>query len=234
MMIEGKKSETRPWRAVWVFLTAAFFMAGCEAFFTHAPMEFLQRDPSSMTGPQKLEFASIALASGDKKDIHKAYKAIQKHIEDNNMSGDRAVEFNTMAVDLLSADSGAGPLFDQVAAEFVAGEEPELKDVNLMVKDLGISYQESDDMLSYLTAVSDNGGSPEPMQSILAAGVILAPVIADNTDADGNCADITGTSQFTAAKGVVQAAAADMEDGSDEKDQLYELADQLNMDTSTW
>jgi hypothetical protein len=57
------------------------FFTACEQFFTTSPLEWAQRDPSSLPKEQRIAYAEQALGSGDKKELKKAYDAI-KNIDD--------------------------------------------------------------------------------------------------------------------------------------------------------
>ncbi len=199
-----------------VLLAAAVFLPGCEAVFTSAPLAFMQRDPSKLSPDQKMAFAENALASGDAESISVAYAAIADYIDSTSLSGSQAVEYNGMAADLLAADTGVASLFDQVVAGFVAGEEPDPAEIEQMVLDLGVTSSDGTAMGAYMDSVTANGGTPEPMQAVLAAGVIVAPVI-DTVS--------SGDPEYDAAKAILQDAAAGMEDDST----LSDMADMLGI-----
>jgi len=56
-------------------------LTACEQFFTTSPLEWAQRNPSSLPKEQRIAYAQQALGSGDTKELKKAYDAI-KNIND--------------------------------------------------------------------------------------------------------------------------------------------------------
>lgn len=222
-------------------LLSAFLAWGCEAVFTQAPLTFLQRDPSALPPAQKLAFGADALASGDAAAISSAYDSIADYISANTLSGSEAVEFNSLAVDLMAADTGLGPLFDTVMPGLMTGTMPDMGDILTDIKDMNVSLTDSQTMDSYMTAVNANSGTPEPMQSLLAASVVMAPLISAYTDASGNL-DVGGSSDFssatltgdeaaafTAAETYINDAITGLGSSSEEADMLYSLTDFLGM-----
>ena len=69
----GKPHAPAP---LWVVL-ALVTLAGCQDIFTYTPLKGFQRDPSSLSSEQRLEYAQNALASGDKSTMRDAYDAIK-------------------------------------------------------------------------------------------------------------------------------------------------------------
>ena len=68
-----------------------FFMA-CQDIFTYSPFSGAQRDPSTMTDAQKINYANDALSSGDDEAIEKALKTRDETITQVEQTYRKAIE----------------------------------------------------------------------------------------------------------------------------------------------
>src|ERR1700690_1173027 len=73
-MKEGRKPQVP---VSLLILLVLVVLSGCQNIFTYTPLKGLQRDPSTLSAPQRLVYAQDALASGDKGAMLAAYNAIK-------------------------------------------------------------------------------------------------------------------------------------------------------------
>jgi len=229
-------------------------LTGCEAVFTASPLSFLQRSPAQLTPEGKLLYGLDALDSGDAAQISAAYEAIADYIDSTSLSGTQAVEFNSLAVDLLAADTGIGPLFDDAVAGYIGDDAPTMESILADLAELDVSGEDASAMIEYMNAVTENDGEPGAAQSLIAASVVLAPLVTAFIDPDtgklslpdgsGGSVENFDEADFTilpddveevieasiaAAAGFINNAAATFDADSSEAEMLYELSDLLGM-----
>lgn len=206
----------------------------CEDVFTTAPLAILARDPSSLPPAQKVSFAMDALDSGDADLITEAYNSIKDYLEDADLTGAEAVEVNSLAVELMAVDTGIGPLFDDTVAGFVSSETPDAAAILANLKDLELDTDDSADMQEYMDAIIANDGDPTPSQALLAATVVMAPIInARDIEEDGSfdLETLTPAEQesLDAATSYIEAAVAGLGDDAEESEFLYSLTDYIGI-----
>lgn len=85
-----------------LIITIVFLLAGCEAIFTTTPIGDLQRDFSTMTDEQIMDYADKAIAAGDTA----AMNAVLSEIRDMIADAPADEQLNLLAAELALSASG--------------------------------------------------------------------------------------------------------------------------------
>jgi hypothetical protein len=113
----------RTWRTGGVLIGSAVLvvscLASCQAVFTWSPLQFLRRDPATMTVGQQLQYADQALGSGDAAAVQAAYDAISAAANDPANLANPEVQYT--AAQLALELSGVSSVFDSLMSGLGSG-----------------------------------------------------------------------------------------------------------------
>ncbi|TFG63763.1 MAG: hypothetical protein E4H36_04800, partial [Spirochaetales bacterium] len=98
--------RTSLFRLVSLIVVLTLAAVSCQRIFTYSPLSFLQRDPSSLSAQQQVNYAEDILASGTAEDMAAAYALIQALLAADPGNAD----LQLLAAQLAIGGSGLGSL----------------------------------------------------------------------------------------------------------------------------
>lgn len=151
-----------------ILLPALLLLPGCEQVFTYSPLSFLARDPSTLPMEQRVSYAQLALASGDKATLQAAYESIAS-------STDPEVQY--LASQVAVGASGLNEAIAGIDDFFSLTSD----DVDAILGTIDSSWADNiGDSLVF--AIADGGVSIAPEDKVVAAAMYVIASAESNSD----------------------------------------------------
>ncbi|MAG14033.1 MAG: hypothetical protein CMN78_05500 [Spirochaetales bacterium] len=150
-------------------LPATLILLGsCQAVFTYSPLEFLQRDVTSLPPEQQVGRAEDALSSGDTVEMKEAYDAVSSLLE----ASPEDTELQLLAADLAFGASGVTEVFTSILQDPEALAESTPEDLVEILDTLDLDLiAEGTTLIESAVAAEAEVAAP---QLILASASIIA------------------------------------------------------------
>ena len=177
----------------------ALALSGCEQVFRYSPVEFLQRDPSSLSEQAKVSYAESALTSGNRDAMKSAFDAL-KDTEDNSVK--------VLAAEVGVGASGLNDAVDTLASAVTGSLSQE--EITTSIEEVIDSLDEStlSESGRLLKEASDAGANIS-RDTYIAVTVGLLDGAVKRIAADISSVNPTDASSFTSADTGTQQAAQD-------------------------
>ena len=166
--IEGNMKHFNSIIYIMALFAVLAILGSCQAVFTYSPVEFLQRDVSTLPAEQQVGRAESALASGDIEDMKEAYDAVSILLE----ATPDDPELQLLAADLAFGASGVTEVFTNLLEDpdSLTASTPEDLVAILDTIDLGLIAEGT----SHIESAVENGADVQDSQLILASASLIA------------------------------------------------------------
>ena len=163
----------KPTIIVLFFLGTLLMLGSCQAIFTYSPLEFLQRDVTTLPAEQQVGRAENALASGDTEEMKGAYDAVAVLLAESPDDP----ELQLLAADLAFGASGVTEVFTSILQDPEALTESTPEDMLEILDTLDLDLISAG--ASHIESAVAIGADVEDPQLILAGASLIASAAED-------------------------------------------------------